>query len=219
MADPLNEAMLTGSLDDHSQVTVVNGSGAEYAPNEVIFIENDSGIQVPYVVRATIANGSSGQANMFGEFSFAANSTAVFAVGDEIYWHVSANEAVERSQAKTGDYYLAKCTKAKASGASFVWGRLGENVSVADVISTSSSISVSTSTSSTSSSSVCSSSVSSSNSSSSSESKTSKSVSSLSNSSSTSVSKSSNSNSSSSTSNSISSNSDSSTSSESSEST
>lgn len=210
MSDPLNEAMLVGSLDDHSQVVVVNGTGAALAPNEVFFIENSAGDQIPYVSRASIAAAASGNAAMFGEFSFACQTDAVFAVGDDIYWHASANQAVTRAQAKTGDYYIAECTKLSASGTLFVWGRLGEGVGGGDVISTSSSISVSVSVSASSSSDSTSSTSSSSTSSSSSESKTSKSISSNSETSSTSVSKSSNSNSVSSSSGSISSNSDSS---------
>jgi len=209
MADPLTEARLVGSIDQHEQVTVNNSTGAELAPNEVFGITNDSGDVVPMVARETIAADADGEAHIVGEFSIAKNSTSVFATGDDVYWHVSANQAVERSEAKTGDFYFGPCTKKAVSGDSFVFARL-EKGSVADVPSVSSSISTS----------VCSSSVSSESDSSSSTSGSSSStsidatsVSSLSNSSSSELSLSSNSDSSSSTSNSISSNSDSSASS------
>jgi len=209
MADPLTEARLVGSIDQHEQITVNNSTGAELAPNEVFAITNDSGNTIPMVARETIADGSDGQASIIGEFSVAKNSTSVFASGDDVYWHTSANEAVERSEAKTGDFFLGRCTKKAVSGDSFVFVRLDDGLS-ADVISVSTSISVSVSNSSISSESTSSSSTSTS---SSSISVDATSVSSLSNSSSASVSKSSNSDSSSSVSNSISSNSDSSTSS------
>lgn len=144
----MNEAMQVGSVDEHEQVTIANTTGADLEAKEVFAITNDSGQTVPYIAREDIASLASGEANIRGEFDVAKNSTSVFAVGDDVYWHASANNAVERSEAKTGDFYLGQCQKVAASGKSFVFVLIGKDNSTAAVPSVSSSISVSVSSSS-----------------------------------------------------------------------
>ena len=224
MADPLKEARLQGSIDQHEQITIVNAErfdpNAQLAPNEVFAITNASGNVIPHVSRATTSSASSGEAHIIGEFIFAKRSTSVFAADDDIYWAVGHNVAVTRAEAKAGDFYVARCTLAASASVEHVRGRLGQDLEAAEHPSVSSSESVSTSSSSSESDSTSVSSTSDSSTSSTSTSSTSssyskatKSISSLSDSSSSLASFSSESDSSSSTSNSISSNSDSSASS------
>jgi len=194
MADPLNEAYLAGAMDQQEQVSVANNSGAALAPNEVWFRANASGLYVAHVARETIAANATGENLVRGEISVAKKSGSTFNTDDDVYWRVGHNDAVARSEAKTGDRYLGECSKVAASGDARVRLFLNARKDAADTISVSSSISTSISSSSTSTS----------TSSSSSESKTSKSISSLSEASSESLS--SNSDSVSSSSNSISSN-------------
>lgn len=144
------EAILVGKIDEHEQLTIVNTTGVAVVAGEVINIQNAQGQDVAYIVREAIAIGASGEANILGEFSGNANSASVFAVGDDVYWKASLNKAVTRSEAKTGDFYVGMCTKAKASGVAFVWFRLNhkEGTTPLSVSASSTSVSVSTSSSS-----------------------------------------------------------------------
>ena len=145
MADPLNEAFLAGNLDEHEQVSVTNGTGAELAPNEVWFRANASGVYVAHVARETIAAAAVGEALIRGEISAAKRTTAVFNTDDDVYWATGHNEAVTRALAKTGDYYLGECTQNAASGKTRVRLVLNGRKAAGAIPSVSSSISASSS--------------------------------------------------------------------------
>jgi len=169
MPVPLTESRFIGLIDQHEQITFTNSNRFDTAgsltANEVFAITNDSGDIVPMVARGTTAAGSTGEACIKGEFNVAKNSTSVFSTGDDVYWHASANQAVERSEAKTGDFYLGMCTLAAASGDDWVNVRIGKSMPAPAVPSVSSSVSTSSSSESSQSTSISSSSNSSSSSS------------------------------------------------------
>lgn len=122
----LYEALLVGNIDQAEQVTIVNATGAALSPDEVFYKTTAQSETIAHVAQASIAISGTGEALVKGECDFKAKTTATFAVGDDIYWHASANEAIVSSAAQTGDFYVAMCTLAKASGAKFVRGRLNE---------------------------------------------------------------------------------------------
>ena len=122
----LYEALLVGNIDQAEQVTIVNPLATALSPDEVFHVDTAQSETIAHVAQAAIAIAGTGEALVKGECDFKAKTTAVFTVGDDIYWHASANEAIVSSSAQTGDFYVGMCTLAKASGAKFVRGRLNE---------------------------------------------------------------------------------------------
>jgi predicted RecA/RadA family phage recombinase len=137
------EAILYAKLTEHDQTTVANPTVAALQIEEVFKRKNPSGNNVAYVAREDIAVGASGQVAIRGEYKFKALAANTWAVGDDIYWKESGNYAITKAQAKLGDFYVGMCTHGKASGASFVRGRLNEKWGVTPISGSTSSTSVS----------------------------------------------------------------------------
>jgi len=123
----VDEAFLVGSIDQHEQITVVNSDeGTALVDGEVFHVHTVDGNVVGMVARGDIAIGGSGEAQIKGEFAFKKRSGVVFAALDKIYWSRGHNEAILRSAAKAGDFFIAECTLASASTDTYVRGRVGE---------------------------------------------------------------------------------------------
>jgi predicted RecA/RadA family phage recombinase len=143
----LYEAILYAKLTEHDKTTVANPTVAALQIEEVFKRHNASGKDIAHVAQVNIAVGASGECAIRGEFKFKALAANTWAVGDDIYWKESGNYAITMAQAKAGDFYVGMCTHGKASGATFVRGRLNEKWGVTP-ISSSDSLSKSSSSSS-----------------------------------------------------------------------
>jgi predicted RecA/RadA family phage recombinase len=145
----VDEAFLVGSIDQHEQITVNNSDeGTDIVKGEVFHVHTADGYVVGMVAQGDIDDGEDGEGCIKGEFSFKKRAGETFAALDQIYWARGHNEAIHRSDAKAGDFFIAECTLESTSTDTYVRGRVGEpkdNLS----LSVSTSIS-STSTSSTS---------------------------------------------------------------------
>lgn len=123
----VDEAFLVGSIDQHEQITVVNSDeGKALVDGEVFHVHTVDGNVVGMVARGDIAINGAGEAQIKGEFAFKKRALVVFAALDKIYWSRGHNEAILRSAAKAGDFFIAECTLASASTDTYVRGRVGE---------------------------------------------------------------------------------------------
>ena len=123
----VDEAFLVGNIDQHEQITVNNSDeGTALVDGEVFHVHTVDGSVVGMVARGDIAISGDGEAQIKGEFSFKKRAGVTFAALDQIYWARGHNEAVHRSAAKAGDFFIAECTKEAASTDGYVYGRVGE---------------------------------------------------------------------------------------------
>jgi predicted RecA/RadA family phage recombinase len=123
----VDEAFLVGSIDQHEQITVNNSDeGTALVDGEVFHVHTADGFVVGMVARGDIAIGGDGEGQIKGEFSFKKRAGETFAALDQIYWARGHNEAVHRSDAKAGDFFIAECTLESTSADTYVRGRVGE---------------------------------------------------------------------------------------------
>lgn len=80
------------------------------------------------VTKADLAASEKGSVYTEGIFGVLCGTSVTFAVGEEVWWDASADTAIVKGSAASGDFCLGKCTVANASGDLIVWVDLNVGV-------------------------------------------------------------------------------------------
>jgi len=118
----VDEAILVIPISENDQQTIINdGEGATtIVKGMVAHRHNSAGRTVAFIGSGDIAQNARGEGFLDGVFNITKRAGNTFENGDDVYWSRGHNEAIYRSQAKAGDFWVGKCNRYAATTDSFV---------------------------------------------------------------------------------------------------